>query len=167
MLRLGSLLRRGSQQKPEVDGLVKSQWVPGRHLLGQLSVSSIFVFLALSLSLSLSFRLVFLKVRPILEALDSPSPAAMVKLRETPDLGAFTADAFRRRMRCSAWRERSSVRFQASWHYRQLPPQLRLAARAGASARRESSVIEATLTAGLGLLVTSVYCMCLCVYTYI
>ncbi|OLP82698.1 ATP-dependent RNA helicase dbp9 [Symbiodinium microadriaticum] len=34
-------------------------------------------------------------VRPILEALDSPSPAAMVKLRETPDLGAFTADAFR------------------------------------------------------------------------
>eukprot|EP00439_Symbiodinium_sp_Y106_P044018 s5066_g5.t1 len=60
VLRLGSLLRRGSQQKPEVDGLVKSQWV-----------------------------------RPILEALDSPSPAAMVKLRETPDLGAFTADAFR------------------------------------------------------------------------
>ncbi|CAE7434268.1 dbp9 [Symbiodinium sp. CCMP2456] len=60
VLRLGSLLRRGSQHKPEVDGLVKSQWV-----------------------------------RPILEALDSPSPAAMVKLRETPDLGAFTADAFR------------------------------------------------------------------------
>lgn len=60
VLRLGSLLRRRSQHKPEVDGLVKSQWV-----------------------------------RPILEALDSPSPAAMVKLRETPDLGAFTADAFR------------------------------------------------------------------------
>ena len=59
VLRLGSLLRRRSQHKPEVDGLVKSQWAPGRHRFGQLSFWSNFGILSLSLSPSLSLFVVF------------------------------------------------------------------------------------------------------------